>query len=82
MKLVYSVWVPHLLTWEQIGLSLCLAEENLKKLSDLDDRYRDRVITADELQIHHYDPKLGAKTSESLAGEISEEITFVGIFWL
>ncbi len=39
MKRECSVWVPHLLTREQVELCLWLVEENLKKFQDLDYRY-------------------------------------------
>ncbi len=79
MKRVCSMWVLPLLTREQIG-HLTLTKENLKELQNLDYRYCKRVITVNELWIHHYNPKLkhesvtwlkrGTKTSKSWAAEI------------
>ncbi len=51
-------WVPYLLIREQMGFCFWLAKENLKKPQDTDYRYCERVITVDELWIHHYNPKL------------------------
>ncbi len=47
-ELKMKQWVPHLFTWEQMGLRLWLAEENLKKLQDLDYRYCEGAIIVDE----------------------------------
>ncbi len=65
MKCVCSMQVQHFLTREKMGLHLWLAEENLKKLQDLDYRYCESD-TVDESWIHQYDPKLKRECEMSL----------------
>ena len=49
-----SACVPHLLTREQMGTRLRIAQEDLLKIQD--SAYLERVVTVAESWIHHYNP--------------------------
>ena len=56
MKRVASTWVPHMLTAEQLKTRVDICEENLQRFHDNPDLLK-RIITCDEMWVHHYDPQ-------------------------
>ncbi len=55
MQRVSTMWVPHLLTCEQMDTHLHLREEVFEWIAE-DSDYLDQVIMVDESWVHHHDP--------------------------